>query len=90
MNTPLYRRVGCGHCAGTGQVVQVNCEGLKAARKALRVKQWQIAQIMGCSVSYVSEIERGTRPAPAMVIKVYGNLKVRLEQSEQREQRKTK
>lgn len=66
--------VCCEYCDGSGLVTVVHFRWLRWKREQSGLSLREMARRLGFSAPYVSDIERGNRPAPVKVIDEYETL----------------
>ena len=67
----------CNSCNGTGRVYDIHALGsrLRAMRKQSGKSLREIADLMGLSVPYLSDVELGRRRATSKIMRAYRELK---------------
>jgi hypothetical protein len=72
---PIYTRVRCAHCRGTGTITTVNGQWLKWKREHARLDQRTLGATLGVSGPYLSDIENNRRVCPVEIEAAYRALK---------------
>ena len=61
----------CPRCKGTGKVSKPDPDSLRKAREEAGISLRAMADALGFSAPYLSDIERGNRTCPIQIAKAY-------------------